>query len=493
VKRLAIALFALTVVASVCFSMAAQGTGWIASEHVRFIKNIPEAADGVGARVVGSFMYVTSSKGLQIYDLADPENPVQIGGIMLQVHWENEQVPTNGTLLGISSSDGCMKIDTTKRMPDPGRNQRGNCLSIYDVRDKANPAWLTSVWDSGAHTNTCVLDCSYMWSSNGLITDLRHVLEPGHPASVVGNWLDGLGITSTHHQTEVSPGIVLSASQPVFLLSTQPSDGGSPTKPKVLAKGSNEDGRFIHSSMWPRHGADKFALIGGETNGMVRCDAYPTGAFMTWKRSSVAGKLTMVDEFMLSNGTFTDGSPPVNHLGCSAHWFEEHPSFHDGGLVALGAYEHGTRFMRVDAAGMIHQAGWFMPLNGSTSAPHWAPDGKTIYAIDYQRGIDVIQWTGPTYVPALAKKPPKVLGAPVQRRPLPTTEVPGDVAPGAVARRRSTTRAVLTFPRQGPPAARGLPAAREDGPSSRAAAFAIASVLAAAVGAGVRRRLSASR
>jgi hypothetical protein len=49
--------------------------------------------------------------------------------------------------------------------------------------------------------------------------------------------------------------------------------------------------------------------------------------------------------------------------------------------------------------GSITEAGFFEPLGGATSAPHWAPDGRTVYAIDYQRGIDVIRWNGPLYVP----------------------------------------------------------------------------------------------
>jgi len=32
-------------------------------------------------------------------------------------------------------------------------------------------------------------------------------------------------------------------------------------------------------------------------------------------------------------------------------------------------------------------------------APHWALDGRTVYAIDYQRGLDVLRWNGPLYVP----------------------------------------------------------------------------------------------
>jgi hypothetical protein len=81
------------------------------------------------------------------------------------------------------------------------------------------------------------------------------------------------------------------------------------------------------------------------------------------------------------------------------HWFEAHPSFKNGGLVAMASYENGTRFLKIGKDGKITEVGFFEPLGGATSAPHWAPDGRTVYAIDYQRGLDVLRWNGSFYVP----------------------------------------------------------------------------------------------
>ena len=72
------------------------------------------------------------------------------------------------------------------------------------------------------------------------------------------------------------------------------------------------------------------------------------------------------------------------------HWFEQHPGFSDGGLVALSAYESGTKFLGIGKSGSIEEKGFFLPLDSSASAPHWAPDGRTVYVIDYLRGIDVL-------------------------------------------------------------------------------------------------------
>jgi hypothetical protein len=99
------------------------------------------------------------------------------------------------------------------------------------------------------------------------------------------------------------------------------------------------------------------------------------------------------------NGTYVDGKPPVNHLGCSVHWFQEHSSFKNGGLVALSEYEDGVRFLQVKRDGQIEEQGFFAALGGSSSSPKWAPSGDVVYSLDYDRGIDIIRWKGEHYVP----------------------------------------------------------------------------------------------
>jgi hypothetical protein len=197
----------------------------------------------------------------------------------------------------------------------------------------------------------------------------------------------------------------MAACQPFLVISVRPEDGGTILQPKLLASGSNKDGRFTHGNVWPRAGADRFALVGGETNFKPQCG--PTnGAFTTWDAThanldgSFSGPL---DEYRPANGSYLDSNPPAQILGCSVHWFEEHPTFHDGGLVALATYENGTRFLQITPEGKIKEQGYFVPLGGSTSAPHWAPGGSDIvYAVDYERGLDVLHYTGRHYVPGAA-------------------------------------------------------------------------------------------
>jgi hypothetical protein len=112
-------------------------------------------------------------------------------------------------------------------------------------------------------------------------------------------------------------------------------------------------------------------LSGGETNFQPTCGA-TNGAFATFLVSG-GTKFTFADQVRPVAGNYLDGNAPQGtyHLGCSVHWFEPNPSFHNGGLVALASYENGTRFERISSKGQITEVGFFEPLGGSTSAPHW--------------------------------------------------------------------------------------------------------------------------
>lgn len=375
---------------------------YFSSDNVERIGNVRTVGDGVGATIVGKYMYVTSTLSLSIFDISNAENPVQVGITTLDVEFENEEVPTNGKILGISGQIGC-RDPSAVNGPGAGSNASG-CLSLYDVSNPAAPTYLTSV-PAGEHTHACVLDCTYFYGSSGAIVDARVPAQ----AKKVGNWKSGFEEVlkgSCHHVREIKPGYILGSCQPLLLLSVLPEDGGSPEKPALIATGNNTDNRFQHSSRWPRKGTDKFMLSGGETNFQPQCDD-TIGAFMVWDAQNVlspvgfnrGSQFTMLSEYRPQSGNYVDGWSPTNALGCSVHWFEEHPTFRNGGLVALATYENGTRLLQIQPNGKIVEQGWFLPVGGSASAPHWHPDGKVFYTIDYTRGFDIVRYTGDTYVP----------------------------------------------------------------------------------------------
>ena len=391
-----------------------SGTGYYASDNVTFVKNFREAADGVGGRVVGNKLYVTTTKDLLIYDISQPTNPVRVGTTTVDVEFENEQVPTDGKILGISGQTSSV---TTQAAPCKADSEASRgCLLLFDVRNAAAPKLVQSIKSAGDHTSTCITvarqTCAFMYGSSGSISDIRKALTD--PAPIVEsptNWITSLHAqlrqkgwtealpTRTHHQTEVRPGVLLTASVPQMLISVNPEDGGSPEAPKLLSFASHltapdNQKRFVHSVELPQTGGGSVMLSGGETNAQPRCGAN-NGSFSTFTvkdGKSSAPTFRYADQYKLKEGSYADGNTPPGgyKLGCSVHWFEQHPTFKDGGLVALSAYESGTRFLDVAKNGKITERGFFLPVDSSASAPHWAPDGKTLYVIDYLRGLDVL-------------------------------------------------------------------------------------------------------
>jgi len=350
-------------------------------------------------------LFVTSGKNITAYDISDPTNPVTMGTIHVNVAWENEEVPTNGKVLAVASDFYSIGVpDCVSQMAVDG------CVQIFDVRDPANMKQV-GVIPIANHTAECVLDCQYIFGKTGTIIDARGVLD-GKAPTVIGNWqteLKAQGVTegSCHHIRELRPGVLLTACRPFAVISVNKKDGGSPAHPRVLYTG--QAAKFVHSARWPRNGTDKLVLIGGEKNFTARCErndsefsTYSAEKVLAHKSTECEGPLAQV---VPTNGVYVDGHAPAEELGCSVHWFQEHPSFKNGGLVALSEYGNGVRFLQIKPDGSITEQGYFISLGSSSSSPKWAPDGKTVYSLDYHRGIDIIQWNGDTYVPG-GKKPP---------------------------------------------------------------------------------------
>jgi hypothetical protein len=377
VKRFALfaaaaALLAGTVPGTLGSASAGPSSGGFTSDNVDYVKLVPfEVGTATGARKVGNLLFVTSWKNFSIYDLTDPLNPKMIGTPHpIGFKFENEDV----------------SVDSHHKLLIFSESLPGDALHIYDLQDLANPIEIATLQKAGDHTTSCLFDCKYTWGSSGTVVDMRRPDQP----KIIGNWLEGLPGKNGHDVTEVSPGIVLTSTTPTMVLDAR----ASVTHPTLLAVGNQSD-YFIHSVIWPRQGKDRWALVGGETNENTRCDA----GSAKWHVYDTKGyqkthTLKEVDALTFSNGDYVDGKPAVNGLGCSPHWFNEHPTWKDGGLVALGAYEHGTRFLTVNSKGKIKEVGWFCPIGGSTSASYWITP-KIVYNVDYARGIDILQYNGP--------------------------------------------------------------------------------------------------
>jgi len=382
VSTLAVMTLVLTGGASASLQMG-PSTGGISSDNVEFIAHIPLAQDGVGGRIVGKYFYANDQNKIMIFDIKDPVNPQLTGVLPMPQEWlfSREDLDTNGEILVIpnqvtASADGQPEVAT-------------NALYIVNVEDKTNPTIISKVVGAASHTTSCVLDCQWAWGSDGKLIDLRN---PTKPKLLDKKWSDGLPAPSGGHDVEeVAPGLVLTASNPIMFLDIRK----NPTKPKLLAVAQDKDSAVVHTARWANNARDKFLLMASETNFRAQCNE-TTGAFMTWDASQYRKTNTfkLIDKYRMTNGAYIDGRPAANQAGCSSHWHEASPHFDNGGIVAAAFFEHGTRFIDVSPKGKIEEIGWFMPFAGSTGAVYWATD-KILYAVDYNRGIDILRWNGP--------------------------------------------------------------------------------------------------
>ncbi|MGH2757793.1 MAG: LVIVD repeat-containing protein [Actinomycetota bacterium] len=357
--------------------------GGMSSDNVEFIRHIPLAQDGVGGKPIGRYFYANDQNKVMIFDTKDPENPQLVGFVPMPQEWlfSREDLDGNNSVIVMPNTVGA----SNDGEPTAGTN----ALYIIDVEDKTNPQIVGKLAGAGSHTSSCILDCTWVYNSNGQIIDIR---DPAKPKLAKTKWGDGKPATGAHDVTEVRPGIILTSSNPLMLLDARK----DPANPKLLAASPLiENVNVMHSVRWGRNGKDHFFVAGSEQNFVARCGAETNGHFMTidgseWEKGILG---PVIDRHYETNGTYVDGKPAANQGGCSSHWLELHPTFNNGGIVAHARFEHGTRIMRINSKGKISEEGYFMPWAGMTGASYWITK-RVVYALDYNRGIDVIKYTG---------------------------------------------------------------------------------------------------
>lgn len=326
--------------------------GGMASDNVEWLKLVPfDAVTATGARLIGKYLYVTSWRNFSIYDVSDPVNPALLSTTPFGFAFENEDVATNGKIMLFSES-----------LPR-------SVLHVWDVEDKTNPVEIAALAGAGDHTASCILDCKWAYGSEGSVVDLR---DPANP-ELVADWHELIGLQDDAHDVEEFKrgyAVVSTISSPLLLL-----DVRNPLKPRVLATGEHPapGGWLFHSARWPRKGGDRFLLMEGEGR---------SGPFLTYDTSSwkKTGTFRLIDSWTVEGST------------ASSHWFQEHPDFHNGGLVVIGWYGEGARFLDVSPSGKIEEVGWFEPhAQRSGFSAYWLSD-DIAYAIDLYRGIDILRF-----------------------------------------------------------------------------------------------------
>lgn len=373
-----VGLLSLGLLSGSQLGIAQPGPGYFASENVEHVLHIPLNNDSPGARIVRDHLYLTTSRDLRIYDVSDAEAPRLTGELLLpqMPYFAEEDVDTNGKILLIDGPNGPLSR-----------------LYIIDVENKSDPMIIGELRGEGAdqHTFTCVLDCTWAYGSRGAVIDLRDPTRPRYAS----DWRAGTPLTgrAAHDVTEVVPGRILTSSEPMMLLDARK----DPRRPRAIALGEQPEGTdalghfwHVHGNEWPRRARDSFILTSGESLG-PRCEE-SGGAFLTWdaRRWRATRTFHVIDEYRPANGLYTEGNSAVNHL-CS-HWFDAHPRFKDGGLVAIGWYDHGIRFLDVSRRGGINEVGYFVRPGSAMSAAYWVTE-EVVYAVDYHYGLDVLRFS----------------------------------------------------------------------------------------------------
>jgi hypothetical protein len=412
-KRTRIALAAVAMVSALAVPAGAASIGasdgapslveymrpeGIMSDNVLYLGTIPETP-GIGGRVVkvGSQtrFYTTGAQGLSIYDVTIPIAPVLLGKLPLP-HFQNEDVDV--------SDDGrrvIISTDTVSVAPST-QSPASNGIRIIDTSNPALPMSVGFIGNSN-HTTTCAdAKCEWLYGSGGGVFDARN------PSAIVRT---GSLPTGGHAFNRDASGLLVSDSNPRMVLDPRT----DPANPTVLATGSsklNPDGYLQHNNVRPR--ADQWVprqptppgeppapefplrpgelLIGNsESNVNPLCSG--AGGLSTWTMVDFdkGARLEQIEAFRPRNGTWANGDPAVNALGCSGHWFTVKDN-----LVAASWYEHGVKFFDVSpTTGHITQVGFYQPMVTEAGAAHFIGEFNgldIVYNVDYARGIDILAY-----------------------------------------------------------------------------------------------------
>jgi hypothetical protein len=412
----------------VALTGSALGPGTLSSDNVEYVGTIPIDAPGVGGAVrehggTGqTLFYATGLKGLTVYDVSDPAAPVLVGMLAFP-HSQNEDVSVSddGTRV-IISADGSLAVPI---MP----HSRG--IHVVDTTDPTAPTLVASHPDSN-HTTECADPaCDWLYASTtGGIYDATRADE-GIIERIERNWNvlpDGTEVGGRHALNLDEAGLLISDSHPRLILDPRPhvGDDGTvygPDNPELLAYGFRDDSidpRLQHNNWRPN--APDWTPRRANRKGNIKPDAYaepegpgalpagslrdgeiliansesnlnPTcsmaGGLSTWDlRDFDKGRAPVeLEVFRPVNGTWAEGDPAINALGCSGHWFTVRDQY-----VTASWYEHGVRFFEVGLdTGAIDEIGFFQPVATEAGAAIWIDD-EHVYAVDYARGIDILRF-----------------------------------------------------------------------------------------------------
>lgn len=400
--------------------------GLFTSANVTHIGTLPEASPAISIAFSSDtpHMYVSTLKGLHVYDITDPKAPARVSVLPLP-HYQNEAMSLGERKKGpfekfviIAST---LASASTKGYYDLGSARH---IIVADVTDPANPREIAGMpTETRTHTVSCLTrSCEYAYSDGRTqgkisIIDLR---EPNHP-KMAGTYESV--VPQGHDQDVDDAGIVwhvggqgavaLDAKKPtspVPLNSTNgqgvgiPDRTGNPYNNFILHNSARPNARSFKPSAPPSLKKGNVLLATEEDTGAGECGP-ELGSFQTWhvpyldaakyrkanpKNEPGKGSIAPLDLWYPD-----DAAVGAN---CSAHYFDDHHA----GFVAQGWYELGTRILDVRNPRKIKQVGFFFNNAMETWASYWVPErnakgkvtGKSsniVYTADVGRGVDILE------------------------------------------------------------------------------------------------------
>lgn len=413
----------------------------IVSQNVDFLTNIPVEVGGISAAFDPNrpFLYVSTVHGINVYDIATPEQPELVGSVPM-IMFQNENVNVgaaasrrDGTTFVLVGTD--LGGAATPTAPDATAVAPDYVPHVYviDVTDPAAPFIRSHLATTTyTHTISCVdAGCHYAYTAGTFdaysIVDLRDLDAPKEGRVVASKWgwhdwqLDGAGVF-----WETAD------------MGTVAYDVSNPIRPRVLNSTNGQ------------------ALTGAEWNDFIHHNSerpYARGFRAGTPPSVFRGNVLIVTEESTSSGPCADiaslqtwyvptlrrGDNPSDKPGrgtirpldfwqaeiydtgetelvgseCSAHYFD----FHQQGFVAQAWYSHGVRILDVRDARDIKQVGYFVVPGQETWSAYWVPErdargrvrrgphgdvlrSEIVYSVDAGRGLDVLRVTLPSGPPA---------------------------------------------------------------------------------------------
>jgi hypothetical protein len=415
----------------------------ITTDNVTYHGTIPVDSPGVGGEVVvredleKTFFYATGAKGLSIYDVTDPAVPVLAGHLPF-AHVQNEDLKVSDDgKTAVIAADGALLLPA---------NPVTTGITLIDVTNPAFPRIFASSNDrvmgrgtaagTAEHTAECAnADCSVIYGRTGRTYKVDARLGRVDQIGVWNRGVNSEPIGGIHALNRDETGLIIADSNPRLILDPGVLDPeATPEIPRVLAQGarSSQDNRLQHNNVrtdpadWEPRLLDEEGneldpvemvtagedfevdaraisaaserpllrpgeLFIGNSESNLNTGCSNAGGLSTWSmvnfdREDVT-EIQQLEVFRPLNGTWADGDPAVNALGCSGHWFTERD-----GIVAASWYEHGVRFFDIDkTVGSIKEVGFFQPVATEAGAAYWVDD-SFVYSVDYARGIDIVSF-----------------------------------------------------------------------------------------------------